>query len=253
MEKQKNGEKTKTKNLKIYLRGFVLILTGLWLAGCISGYGNYISQYNFKEKPIVDPEIGVISTSFLGEPIISMGYGHYSKILNLESTYSKKDVTGGSMYIHKGLYELVFSDNEYEYYFQVSENQTNYINVYGEDLPRYHNAQIRLSKDGKISIILSNGFIMPGDYSVGFNYKIIDSMFIKKENSLQQTMLYLGKINNIVKFSYREFANDYIRASFTTEISYDLSESTIIGFKNFKAEIIDASNTDLKYKIISSF
>jgi hypothetical protein len=66
-------------------------------------------------------------------------------------------------------------------------------------------------------------------------------------------MIYSGKSNNFIKFSYREFTDDFIRNSFTTDVSYDLSESNIIGYKNFKAEIIEATNTKLKYKIISSF
>ena len=240
----------KIEKAKIYMI-VLAIITCLLFSGC--SYGNYITQVNFIEEKTVKPEIGILSTTSLGEPIITTGYGHYSKVLEIVSTFSQKDFTGGTMYLEKGSYELIYADKNYEYYKPVNKNLTHYINLYGEDVPEYHNSQIRVSKNNEISIILSNGLIMPGDYTNGLNYKLVDSVFIEKEDSFQQTMIYLGKENDIIKFSYREFSNNLIRDAFTTEISYDLSESTIIGFKKFKAEIINATNSELTYKIISSF
>jgi hypothetical protein len=251
METKAMKRTNKMKCTTNYLRILILGLTIFWLSGC--SYGKYITQINFNEEATVDPEIGVVTTSTLGEPIITAGYGHYSKILEVISTFSNKDFTGGTMYISKGLYELIYSESKYDYYRPINRKQTYYLNVSGEERSEYYNSQIRLSSSNEISVILSNGLAMPGDYTNGLNYKLIDSMFIEKENSFQQTMLYLGKVGDVVKFSYREFTNDHIRASFTTEISYDLSESKIIGFKKFQAEIIEASNTQLKYKLISSF
>jgi len=68
------------------------------------------------------------------------------------------------------------------------------------------------------------------------------------------SLMYLGKSGNVLKFSYREFTADNLaKPAFTTEVTYDLDESNIIGYKSFKAEIIEATNSYLKYKVISHF
>jgi len=43
------------------------------------------------------------------------------------------------------------------------------------------------------------------------------------------------------------------RAAFNTDVEYDLSESAIIGYAGARIEVIDATNTDIKYKIIKNF
>jgi len=44
-----------------------------------------------------------------------------------------------------------------------------------------------------------------------------------------------------------------MRQPFSQEVLYDLSEGNIIGFKGARIEIIEATNFNLKYKVIKSF
>jgi len=60
-------------------------------------------------------------------------------------------------------------------------------------------------------------------------------------------------VGNKLKISYREFNNNMARAAFNTDVEYDLSESAIIGYAGARIEVIDATNTDIKYKIIKNF
>lgn len=68
-----------------------------------------------------------------------------------------------------------------------------------------------------------------------------------------QELIYNGRSGDSVKFLYRELSNSYLRAPFTQEVQYDLNQSKIIGFKGVRIEIIEATNTHLKYKVITSF
>jgi len=70
---------------------------------------------------------------------------------------------------------------------------------------------------------------------------------------LKQEFIYSGKIGNSIKFIYREFIDNLARPSFTQDIQYDLDESSIVGFKGLKIEVISATNSLIKYKIISPF
>jgi hypothetical protein len=68
-----------------------------------------------------------------------------------------------------------------------------------------------------------------------------------------QELIYNGRAGDSAKFLYRELANSVLRAPFSQEVQYDLKESKVIGFKGARIEVIDASNTRLKYKVISNF
>lgn len=76
---------------------------------------------------------------------------------------------------------------------------------------------------------------------------------MNKELSFKQEFIYNGKVGNSIKFIYREFSNDLARPSFTQDIQYDLNESTLVGFKGLKIEILSATNTLIKYKVLSHF
>ena len=68
--------------------------------------------------------------------------------------------------------------------------------------------------------------------------------------SMRKELLYNGKSKDTIKMTYREFQNDMARPAFFQDLSYDLIESKIIGFKGTQIEIIDATNSEIKYKVI---
>ena len=68
-----------------------------------------------------------------------------------------------------------------------------------------------------------------------------------------QEFIYNGRVGNALKFVYREFSGDYIKPAFTQEVQYDLNQSDIIGFKNLRIKIINASNTEIEYILESNF
>ena len=69
----------------------------------------------------------------------------------------------------------------------------------------------------------------------------------------KQEMIYNGKSGSTLKFIYREISNNTLRAPFTQEVQYDLNESSTIGFKGVRIDVIEATNTKIKYIVISSF
>jgi hypothetical protein len=68
-----------------------------------------------------------------------------------------------------------------------------------------------------------------------------------------QEFIYNGRIGDTLKFLYREFSNDMLRGSFSQEVQYDLNESKTIGFKGVRLEILEATNTKIKYVVHASF
>jgi hypothetical protein len=68
--------------------------------------------------------------------------------------------------------------------------------------------------------------------------------------SMRKEIIYNGKTQDTIKMVYREFKDDLARPAFYQDLVYDLSESKIIAFKGTKIEVIEASNSIIRYKVI---
>jgi hypothetical protein len=77
--------------------------------------------------------------------------------------------------------------------------------------------------------------------------------FLKKEDrvylkgSFKQELIYNGKSQNTIKLSYREFKDNFARPAFSKELTYDLSEGMIIEFRGMKIEVLEATNSGIKF------
>lgn len=64
---------------------------------------------------------------------------------------------------------------------------------------------------------------------------------------------YLGKQNNTFMFAYREY-DDYPHHFVTeTRYQYDLSNTNVIGFENMRAQIINANDNQIEFRLLSNF
>ncbi len=73
------------------------------------------------------------------------------------------------------------------------------------------------------------------------------------ENEFQQTLIYNGMVGKKINVAYREFSNKMARAAFSNDVEYDLSQSKIIGYKGAKIEVLNATNENITYRVISNF
>ncbi len=71
--------------------------------------------------------------------------------------------------------------------------------------------------------------------------------------SFRQELIYNGKSGDTLRFLYREYSSDLLRAPFSQEVQYDLKDGSTIGFKGVRIAVVEATNTRLKYRVISSF
>ena len=70
--------------------------------------------------------------------------------------------------------------------------------------------------------------------------------------NIRKEFIYNGRIDNYVKFTYREFsAGGIARDAFTQDVQYDLNEGNVIGFKGSRIEILKATNRVITYRVLS--
>ncbi|MFA9396303.1 MAG: hypothetical protein ACERJ1_16565 [Halodesulfovibrio sp.] len=102
--------------------------------------------------------------------------------------------------------------------------------------------------ENKICVVRANGAYHCTDAE--FTRTIVSYL---GESSFQHSLLYSGKVGEKLNISYREFSNNHARPAFTHNVEYDLNESKIIGYKGALIEIINATNNQVKYKVLRNF
>lgn len=75
----------------------------------------------------------------------------------------------------------------------------------------------------------------------------------KSASYFEQELIYNGRIDDQIKFLYREFSNNSIRGAFTQNVQYDLNRSEEVGFKGARIKIEEASNEQITCYVLSSF
>jgi len=56
---------------------------------------------------------------------------------------------------------------------------------------------------------------------------------------------YYGKTGDTIRLQYREFAH----RPFYQDLSYDLAESRLVGFRGLTMEVIEATNTTIRFVV----
>jgi hypothetical protein len=85
------------------------------------------------------------------------------------------------------------------------------------------------------------------------NDVVAGDAFVYTENTLQQTIEYSGRSGDVLKFNYSEFYDGFARQAFTREFQIDLGEGNVAAFKGAIIEVIEATNVQIKYKVIRNF
>lgn len=70
------------------------------------------------------------------------------------------------------------------------------------------------------------------------------------QTGFRRELVYGGISQGTISISYREFSGDLARPAFTQELKYDLKEGREIGYKGSRFEIIEATNVDVKFRVV---
>lgn len=227
------------------MRLFIVIACGLLMSACVS------TQAILPHTEIIDrPTLNEISTAELGETVVEKGRLRTYSGLSLSN-----ELQWGDGFILKkftispGRLRARQKDAKFTYYF--SDNMTSYDAILGTS--PYPSGGLCRSNDGTGPV---RGFISAGRCSMNWNHMPdVSEVQIYDVDSpgFRQELIYNGRSGDNLKFLYREFSGDLMRPPFSQDVQYDLNESSTIGFRGARVEIIEASNTQLRYKVVSSF
>lgn len=187
----------------------------------------------------------------LGEPLIIKGIEEYTKGIKFNDNINEIIKT---QYVY--VYDVNIKSGEVLYFGGVDKtNGRNYF--YSKKTKIITNTEIKqgVAIDFKNNKIYLFNQFAPFVYEKAFELDYIECEYVNNDcnNCFKQELVYNGKSSNIIKIIYREFSNDLARPAFTQELNYDLNDGNIISFKGCKIEVIEAKNTGIEYKILSTF
>lgn len=227
------------------LRFALVAFCALGLTACAS------TQSVAPRIDIVDrPAIGAVAHAELGDTIVEKG-----KVSTYDGLLLKNEVTWGDGLLLKkftispGRLRAKQSDSSYTYYY--SDKMTSYDAILGTS--PYMAGGICVKKADPSYV---RGFFQTGKCTNNFKPapEVIPTRVADVDApNFRQELIYNGRSGEILKFLYREFSGDYARPAFSQDVQYDLKDGNMIGFKGVRIEVVEASNTRISYRLISSF
>ncbi|TDP57632.1 hypothetical protein [Flavobacterium dankookense] len=185
-----------------------------------------------------NPELNTIINSEIGEELVLKEIGHKYKAIKVTKGRKPKpgyiitEIKEGDIFYH--------NSNTSKYNLYRNEND----NTFGLAIPKAGGNPIVYTNNG-------NGI------TFSFNKDIIEYTNTSKPDPereyIKQELIYNGRVGTALKFIYREYTKDYIKPAFTQELQYDLAESRVIGFRGLRLEVINTTNTNIEYKVLSYF
>ena len=74
---------------------------------------------------------------------------------------------------------------------------------------------------------------------------------VYEAGGFKQELIYNGKSKDTIKFQYREFSDNMARPAFSQDLLYDMSESKTIGFRGMNIEVLEATNSLIRFIVRS--
>lgn len=222
-------------------------ITLLFIAGFIVASCATVKTIPMKFRVSDEPSLNTSQTKELGERLVLKGEEYYQDALQI-TEMSETDFSISMMKYPYGIgdsFPLKGSNKDWELFYRNDMVGTTTMYMIGVARNKSNPAIVR-------PFLWTTNGIATKRMDV---FKVKETTYTdpKCENCFKQEFIFNGRVGNNLKFIYREYINDFARPAFTQELQYDLNESSTIGFKGMRLEIEKATNTNITYKVLSSF
>jgi hypothetical protein len=241
-------------------RFVVLVFLASFLTGCVS---SPLRTGDYTKTDLIDsPALNEVVTKNLGERLITKGTRTTGDAIQVSRTIIFNKKAGESSVLTCGL--AVEGGSFFKRGVWVTQKES--ADCYGPATARVTTSDGTMNWNctgqvfavGHICFDKSAkrfffGDVIPFPLEQGFENIRFVTKVVESELSFVQELLYNGRAGDILKFVYREFSNDLARPAFTQEIQYDVRQSSEIGFREVRLEVLQATNTSITYRVLRTF
>jgi len=233
--------------LKVFI-SFILIFS---FYGC--SYRLYLTRIPIRQMLVTNYNLNEQKIALVGEEIINVEIDEVIDIYEVLFDYKPPYIPsfGYYPYLSKGdifIAAAHISNNADDLCVLKLEGKKENI----QQLIAERDVFINIHSNGKINRgwIYKSGYVpLQDEWTKEKLFQKLDIPF-KIRNKFRIEIIYSGIIGNTVKALYREFIEDFARPSFYQELQYNLDISNIISYRSIKIEILEATNSYIKYRVI---
>ena len=230
------------------MKKLLVIIAALVLSGCATAPPIQLPELQFTDHPALNTE----ASAEIGETLLEKGKLYFFDGLELQERITDHGIA--REYIiepHAMRLESVDSYGN-RYYVPALDSYFVYDKTFGRRV-RPSNAFLVLKTNGSLEMQGYYDLTSAGNTSPSAPRFKVKKIVDRRQPNFRQELIYGGYLGNFIKLTYREFSGDLIRPGFTQEAQYDISTNSIVGFKGVRIQIIEATNTRLRYKVLKSF
>jgi len=223
------------------MRFLLIVIAALAISACSTPPYNYTPDLEVFDRP----PVGETVTVSVGDEMLSQGV-----LATRAGIRVPTQVVVSGYTLAGGFYPQIGAEGAYTFHsFQRNQEYSEVRGGLKEGRFADQAVSIRASRGGT-EICVITVFHVP--VCRGREYYHTDRT-VEHPESFQQTLIYNGRIGDEIHIAYREFLNSMARSAFSKTVSYDLRTSNEIGYQNARIEILDATNTEITYRVISNF
>ena len=232
---------------------YILVLFAIMSFGCAGPMPKLPADQSFIELPLAN-NLGIVSSARVGNSVVAKGkiFERPAKLLSGEIV-DKQFLTGTNIF-GKGLYQAIYKLKDFTFYGPakgtvVTPATDAFVEMHG----------IVTHTDGRYwGGRVVSGAVAFTHYDRTFSAEqvalISDAKSFDFElPSFKQELVYNGRTGSTIRFMYREYKDDLARPAFTQNLVYDLKQSNNVVFQSVELEVLEATNTEIRYKLISGF
>lgn len=226
------------------------VLSFLILLAAVTGCASPRYNYSSTTEAISRPEIGSVNTARLGDELLVQGTATL-----LDGIIVPPNTRVAGYMLQGGFYAQVGQDDRFTYHSFVLGAQSGAAASMMNTGTLTSNPlldppqSIRAARDGSELCVITI-FNLAGCRERPFERH--QRPFVSADH-FQQTLIYNGRVGDRIMFAYRETSGNYARPAFNNEVEYDLATSNVVGYRGAELEVIEATNTEITYRVISNF
>jgi hypothetical protein len=233
------------KIFSIY-KSIITTIVCLTLAGC-SYYASPVKRnvVSTNYETVYNPNINSQSIVNLGDTMMMQGRGWYVDCVIPKFRYSESSKSVFLLTVKKGI--KMCGKWEEDNFFSSS------YDPFGESIVFPQRAYWSVTEIGNNMAEWCAGGTTTYCHTRSTNdYEIIRE-FKQSRDTFQQSIEYMGRSGDVLKFIYVEFNENMARAAFNRNFQVDLKEGKIVNYKGAEIEIIEADNVQVTYVIKKYF
>jgi hypothetical protein len=210
-----------------------------------------ISKKDIKAIDVVIPEIGIVTSAEIGEPI----YRQFSRLITTSFRAAIKNDVNSDM--DRGYKLNLTAGQSAELQIRPSTGApmicfpakgTGILGLFGDN--NVLGCLIDTTKSGFFNASTFTNYDVYFNLKSPIEYTLEPAQVVKDNLELFRfEILYQGVSKGEVKIAYREFVNNMARPSFNQDVSYELSPggTALIGFKGMRMRVLKADSQSIQY------